>query len=69
MLAMWVAAGAGISRKGKHLGRCRVVDMAPTMAHVLGLRWPKEWLVGSKKKPFLMAGRIMRKMLRPPKGK
>ena len=69
MLAMWVASGAGISRKGKHLGRCRVVDMAPTMAHLLGLRWPREWLVGDKKKPFLMAGRVMRKMLRSNKPK
>jgi hypothetical protein len=34
-----VAAGAGI-RKGKKLGRIRLVDVAPTIAALLGVRMP-----------------------------
>ncbi|MCB9640462.1 MAG: alkaline phosphatase family protein [Myxococcales bacterium] len=63
MLATWIASGAGIKRNGRKIGTCRVVDIAPTMAHLLGLRWPKTWAVGKKKKPFTMAGRIQRSML------
>jgi predicted AlkP superfamily pyrophosphatase or phosphodiesterase len=69
MLGIWVASGAGVRRDGHLAQSCRIVDLAPTMAHLMGLRWPQEWTIHNKTLPFQMAGQIRRDLLRREKKK
>jgi predicted AlkP superfamily pyrophosphatase or phosphodiesterase len=55
--AMLIGAGAGIRGGGRELPAARIVDVAPTGARLLGLRWPSTW-PGSKER-FRLDGRVL----------
>lgn len=55
--AMLIGAGAGIRASGRELSAARIVDVAPTGARLLGLRWPATW-PGSKQ-AFRLDGRVL----------
>lgn len=41
--AFLIASGPGLRRRGPWRKPARIVDIAPTAAQLLGLRWPKKW--------------------------
>ncbi len=62
--AMLIGAGAGIRAGGRELKIARIVDVAPTGASLLGLRWPARW-PGSKER-FRLDGRPLTDVLKDP---
>lgn len=56
--------GPGVLRKGPLRKKGYIVDIAPTVAHLMGLRWPKRWSGFGKKRRFKLDGRILKDVLR-----
>ncbi len=65
---MWtflLGAGPGVRRRGWRTLRKRrayIVDIAPTLAHLMGLRWPRRWK-GFGNLNFRLDGRILTDVL------
>ncbi|MCC6749927.1 MAG: alkaline phosphatase family protein [Deltaproteobacteria bacterium] len=66
LLSVFIGAGAGIKRQRRTLPRCGVVDLAPTVGHLLGLTWPARWPGGED--AFQLDGRVLRDVLSHPPG-
>ncbi len=61
--AIVIGAGRGIKKMTSPLPLLRAVDIAPTIAHLLGLRWPSRWPNGQPH--FKIDGRLITKILQP----
>jgi len=62
MSAVWIASGPGIRKMGFVRKPAETVDLAPTLAHLMGLRWPRKWPVSKKR--FVLDGRIRKEILK-----
>lgn len=61
--AFLIGAGAGLTRKRGAIEKpARIVDVTPTAAHLLGLRWPKR--SPGTDRSFTLDGRVLRDLLR-----
>ena len=65
---MWgilIGHGAGIRarRTLSPMNRAYIVDIAPTMAQLMGLRWPTKW-PSKRRQSFRLDGRILKDILR-----
>jgi predicted AlkP superfamily pyrophosphatase or phosphodiesterase len=56
--------GPGIRARQKWGKMSHLVDLAPTLMHLMGARWPRRWKGFGKGKPMTLDGRIMRDVLR-----
>jgi hypothetical protein len=64
IMGLMIAEGAGLVRntRNRPLSPAYIVDIAPTLAHLLGLRWPSHWPQYAKK-PFQHDGTVRRELL------
>ncbi|MCA9666908.1 MAG: alkaline phosphatase family protein [Myxococcales bacterium] len=55
MRAFLIGAGPGIRQRRRVGSTCRAVDVAPTIAHLLGVRYPRRW----RRKRLRLDGRVL----------
>ncbi|MCA9664232.1 MAG: alkaline phosphatase family protein [Myxococcales bacterium] len=61
MRAFMIGAGAGLRQRRK-IKAARLVDIAPTVAYLMGMSWPKRW-AGWGKQRLRLDGRVMTDVL------
>ncbi len=62
--ALLITAGAGFGKRVLSTKAVEITDIAPTLAHLFGLRWPKGFPAHPQHR-FTLDGRVLRELLAP----
>jgi len=62
LYAFWIGRGSGVKHKKNLASITDIVNIAPTLAHLMGLHWPRYW--PNSRRYFKMDGRISRDILK-----